>query len=471
MDYKKNFKKQIKHYFLLKEIEKNIFLSYDENSNKICTIKVIKKNIEKNKLLQLRKEVDDFIKLQNNNLLNLISFEASSNNIYLIYEYCNGGNLKDFLNFYKANINSQLNKKLAQKIILQIIIGLEFLHKNKKIHGLLALENIFINFDKNENIANNGIIPEKNNISKELLDGPFTIKINNVIYQDDKNEMMKDINIIKNISPELAKDIKENENNYNNLTYESDIWSLGCIIFELIIGESAFNGESIEEIIDKIILGKYHLPIEISQNIDIISFINGFLQYFPKKRFNFDKIKEHNFLKKEPEEFFKIDNIENTIIKTIEINSKDCENILWALLALKKTNKDISHTNMIQKNDEINIINENKEINDNINASDENLEKTENLNIGEINKINIKEEDNKNEKEIINKNKINEDNTKEKTISAKKENKVKKQGQLKSKKNTKNNNNFEDQFEIINKYEEKKDGKKTENVESSYIEI
>ena len=57
---------------------------------------------------------------------------------------------------------------MAQKIILQIIIGLEFLHKNKKIHGLLALENIFINFDKNENIANNGIIPEKNGEFKEI---------------------------------------------------------------------------------------------------------------------------------------------------------------------------------------------------------------------------------------------------------------------------------------------------------------
>lgn len=51
-------------------------------------------------MLKLKNDVDIFLKIHNDNLINLISIEVTSNNIYLIYEYCNGGNLKNFLDFY-----------------------------------------------------------------------------------------------------------------------------------------------------------------------------------------------------------------------------------------------------------------------------------------------------------------------------------------------------------------------------------
>ena len=104
--------------------------------------------------------------------------------------------------------------------------------------------------------------------------------------QNDKESILKDINIIKNISPEIGKYIHDYNDYLNlNMTKEYDIWFLGTIMYELIIGEPAFNWENIKEIIDKIIIGKYNFPFDFSQSIDIISFINFFLQYFLKKRF------------------------------------------------------------------------------------------------------------------------------------------------------------------------------------------
>ena len=46
MDYKNQFIKKIKKYYLCKELEKNLFLSYDEQNNKICMIKIISRNLE-----------------------------------------------------------------------------------------------------------------------------------------------------------------------------------------------------------------------------------------------------------------------------------------------------------------------------------------------------------------------------------------------------------------------------------------
>ena len=177
MDYKKLFLKKIKNYYLLKELSKNLFLSYDEKLNKICTIKVIPKTIEINKKIQLKNDIDKFIKIHNQNLINLISYEATSNNIYLILEYCNGGNLKKLLEFLKNNNDFLFKLKLIQNIISQIINGLEFLHMNKKIFGFLSMENIFINFNKYENILNNEKIQEKIIFSKELLEESFTLKL------------------------------------------------------------------------------------------------------------------------------------------------------------------------------------------------------------------------------------------------------------------------------------------------------
>ena len=78
MDYKKYYKKQVKHYYLCKELSQNIFLSYNEKEAKICIIKVISKKMENNKLHQLKKEVDKLISINHANIINLQSYESKN---------------------------------------------------------------------------------------------------------------------------------------------------------------------------------------------------------------------------------------------------------------------------------------------------------------------------------------------------------------------------------------------------------
>ena len=59
----------------------------------------------------------------------------------------------------------------------------------------------------------------------------------------------------------MVEQLKNKENNLN-LNKESDIWSLGCIVYLFLFGESAFSEENTEKGIDKIILGKYIIQKE-----------------------------------------------------------------------------------------------------------------------------------------------------------------------------------------------------------------
>ncbi len=71
--------------------------------------------------------------------------------------------------------------------------------------------------------------------------------------------------------------------NNNNKKYNTsvDLWSLGVITYELLTGSTQFLGKTSEEIFNNIKNGVYTLPKKLRPSIEIISFINGLLQYYP----------------------------------------------------------------------------------------------------------------------------------------------------------------------------------------------
>lgn len=135
----------------------------------------------------------------------------------IVMEYCENSDLRKFIDFYKKNKN-YINEYVLYFIILEICLGLKKLHQNNLIHLELKPENIFIDKD-------------------------YKIKINGPSIYQCLNSRNSFINVTSYTPPEMAIKMKYNK--------KSDIWSLGCIIYELCTLNPCFEIQNNDDRISK----------------------------------------------------------------------------------------------------------------------------------------------------------------------------------------------------------------------------
>lgn len=78
--------------------------------------------------------------LKDENIVNLIDVYFTKNNVYIIQEYCNGGDLRHYMKQSKGPVD----EAKARKILNHIILGMKQLVKLGIIHRDLKPENILI---------------------------------------------------------------------------------------------------------------------------------------------------------------------------------------------------------------------------------------------------------------------------------------------------------------------------------------
>jgi len=276
---------------LIRELGKGafgkVFLTSKQGSmEKFATKQIDKKYAANPKAKRyIDNEISILKDINHENIVKLYDVKETSQYFYLVTEYCNGGALSDSLEDYKDTHNSPFPEELVQYLMRQIMSAMKYLHGKKILHRDIKLDNILVHYDSEEDRKKKNLFKAK----VKMIDFGFAryLKKEELAYSILGSPINMDPGILRKLNKmEHSKDYGYDE--------KADIWSLGTICYEMLIGECTFDAESMRELVSKVEKGNYFLPSTLSK--EAVSFLNGMLQYDFKKRLSADKLYRHKFL-------------------------------------------------------------------------------------------------------------------------------------------------------------------------------
>ena len=115
-----------------------------EIQGKVYALKQLKRELDSfNYLDNILNEVMILSKTNHHNLIKLFGKYRTKDYYYIIAEYCNGGDLKNFIKKY-----GKLREPMAREIIKQSLEALQYLHNEKRIiHRDIKTSNIMMSWD------------------------------------------------------------------------------------------------------------------------------------------------------------------------------------------------------------------------------------------------------------------------------------------------------------------------------------
>jgi serine/threonine protein kinase len=219
-------------YFAMKEIkleEKELTILNSLNNNNIASNNI--PNQQQFSPLVIEKaisEIEIWKDLDHPNIVKYYTSFIEGGNAYILMELVEGVNLSEYISNLKEKGAKSAKDKDIMRIVIDIISGMKYLHKEK---GILLRDvnphNILIDNNFNVKLGDFGLAKRIHSTSvmtedeiQDLTSSMSTGFVGSILYS----------------SPEMIKNHKYTE--------KSDIWSLGCVIYELLCLSPPFSGDN-----------------------------------------------------------------------------------------------------------------------------------------------------------------------------------------------------------------------------------
>ncbi|AQK63468.1 Serine/threonine-protein kinase AtPK1/AtPK6 [Zea mays] len=279
-----------------------VFLAKKRTTGDLFAIKVLRKAdmIRKNAVESILAERDILITVRNPFVVRFFYSFTSRDNLYLVMEYLNGGDLYSLL----RNLGC-LDEDVVRVYLAEVVLALEYLHSMHIVHRDLKPDNLLIAHDghiklTDFGLSKVGLINNTYDLSRPVVSGAS-------LYGDDEPQM----NEFEQMDHRARRQNRSAVGTPDYLAPEillgtghgcsADWWSVGVILFELIVGIPPFNAEHPQTIFDNILNCKIpwpHVPEEMS--FDAQDLIDKLLTEDPHQRLGANgasEVKQHPFFK------------------------------------------------------------------------------------------------------------------------------------------------------------------------------
>ncbi|XP_065938799.1 serine/threonine-protein kinase Nek4 isoform X4 [Magallana gigas] len=193
------------------------------------------------------------------------SFQGKDGYLHIAMQFCEGGDLYTKL---KEQKGVPLEERQVVEWFVQIAMALQYMHERNILHRDLKTQNIFLTKSKIIKVGDLGIarvLESSSDMATTLIGTPYYM------------------------SPELFSNKPYN--------HKSDVWALGCCVYEMATLKHAFNAKDMNSLVYKILKGKMPLmPKQYSP--ELIQIIKNMLHQEPEKRPSVNRILRDPYIKK-----------------------------------------------------------------------------------------------------------------------------------------------------------------------------
>ena len=238
----------LRNYIIEKQLGKGtygvVYKVKNKEDNQIYVLKQISlRGLSQKQKDEVKLEAQVLSKIKSQYVVKYYNSFEEEEKLNIIMEYCDSGDLNDFIERHKQT-KYLLSENIVWKIFIKITLGLADIHKLNILHRDLKSLNIFLKKDEDIRVGDLGvakILSQSNYFAKTFIGTPYYL------------------------SPEICEDKPYND--------KSDVWALGCILYELCTYQHPFTARSQGGLILKI-LNDHPKPINNYYSKDLSVLIN-----------------------------------------------------------------------------------------------------------------------------------------------------------------------------------------------------